>query len=134
MNFQVPQFIEVESKIFGPLSFSQFIFLAGSGAIAFLFYVFMPSIYIAIIPIILSLSAGGALAFYKVNNRSLIYLTQSIIKYLLSNRLYIWQKKNIVPNAPRPTSPTQTSSQTTKISNSRLEELSWSLDINKKVD
>ena len=31
MRFQVPQFIEIESKIFGPLTFKQFIYLAGGG-------------------------------------------------------------------------------------------------------
>ncbi|TSC61742.1 MAG: SsrA-binding protein, partial [Parcubacteria group bacterium Athens0416_74] len=29
MQFQVPQFIEVEDKIVGPLTFKQFVFIAG---------------------------------------------------------------------------------------------------------
>jgi hypothetical protein len=29
MQFRVPQFIDIEDKLFGPLTFKQFIYLAG---------------------------------------------------------------------------------------------------------
>jgi len=48
MRFQVPQFIEIESKIFGPLTFKQFIYLAGGAGLSFLFYAFLP-FFIAVI-------------------------------------------------------------------------------------
>jgi len=35
MRFEVPQFIDVEDKLFGPLTFTQFVYLAGSGGISF---------------------------------------------------------------------------------------------------
>ena len=44
MRFLVPQFIEVEDKLFGPLSFRQFVYLVGSigfaGALYALYGVF----------------------------------------------------------------------------------------------
>ena len=40
MQFQVPQFIEIEDKIFGPLTAKQFFYILGGGAIIFLLYVF----------------------------------------------------------------------------------------------
>ena len=36
MQFQVPQFIEVEDKIFGPLTFKQFVYVAGGAGLAYL--------------------------------------------------------------------------------------------------
>ena len=42
MQFQVPQFIEIEDKIFGPLTFKQFIYLAGGGGLCFLLYTILP--------------------------------------------------------------------------------------------
>ena len=44
MRFQTPQFIEIEDRIFGPLTLKQFIYLAGSAGLAFLFYRTLPLI------------------------------------------------------------------------------------------
>ena len=38
MQFQVPQFIDVENKIIGPLSLRQFLYLAGAGLISFMLF------------------------------------------------------------------------------------------------
>ncbi len=132
MNFQVPQFIEIENKIFGPLSFSQFIFVAGGTALAFLWYVILPNLYFSLIPILLSVGAGLGLAFYKINNRSLIYVLQSVIKYYLSNKLYLWQKD--YKTAPKRTLTTETNNiEILAKSSNRLEELSWKLDVKDKI-
>lgn len=131
MNFQVPQFIEIESKIFGPLSFPQFIYVVGGVAIAFLFYVAIPYFYIALIPMILSVLSGAALAFYKVNDRSLIFLVQSMIKYYTGSKLYLWKKdvakKNISVSEKNPTIDPK------KIYGDKLHELSWSLDVKENI-
>ena len=63
MNFQVPQFIEVEDKVVGPLTFKQFIYLAGGAGLAFVFYA-MLGWYLGMVPIILVLAFSFALAFY----------------------------------------------------------------------
>lgn len=131
MNFQVPQFIEIENKIFGPLTFSQFIYIAGGVAIAFLLYIILPNLYIAILPMILIISFGVLLAFYKINNRSFISILQAMIKYQLSSKLYLWQKEK-----------TNTDSQAVDIKNKpalpglnsdRLAKLSWSLNIKEEI-
>ena len=38
MQYQVPQFIELEDKIVGPLTIKQFGYIAGAGAICFIFF------------------------------------------------------------------------------------------------
>jgi Flp pilus assembly protein TadB len=68
MEYQVPQFIEVEDKIFGPLTLKQFIFVAGGAGLCVTAVLTLHLIgWIIAIPVaIFSL----ALAFYKVNSKS----------------------------------------------------------------
>ncbi len=65
MRFQVPQFIEIEDKIFGPLTFKQFIYLLGGGGAVFILYVFLPIYLMVFLAIPVALFAL-ALAFYQV--------------------------------------------------------------------
>ena len=53
MRFQVPQFIEVEDKIFGPMTLKQFIYMAGGAGLSFLIYVLAKSLIVAFLPIII---------------------------------------------------------------------------------
>lgn len=92
MRFEVPQFIEVEDKIFGPLTWRQFVYIGGgAGMIAILFF-FTPFI----IFVFLGLPIAGlafALAFYPVNNRPFSVFLESAFRYFRGNRLYFWRKK-----------------------------------------
>jgi hypothetical protein len=133
MRFQVPQFIEVEDKIFGPLTLKQFIFLAGGAGLSFLIYVLLQNLIFAAIPIIVVMAAVSALAFYKVNNRPLIDVAEAAFKYWVGGKLFIWKKEE----KPRPQNQadamkdakTYASVMVPKISDSKLKDLSWSLDI-----
>ena len=51
MQFQVPQFIEVEDKIVGPLTFKQFIYLAGGGGVIAILYAFLPLFFVILLGI-----------------------------------------------------------------------------------
>jgi hypothetical protein len=42
MHYQVPQFIEIEDKIFGPLTLKQFIYLAGGVGLCLIFFSLLP--------------------------------------------------------------------------------------------
>lgn len=137
MRFQVPQFIEVEDKIFGPLTLKQFIYLAGGGGLSFLVYVLLKNFIFALIPIILILTTSAAFAFYKVYNRSFVNIAESAFKYYTGAKLYIWKKQEKI----RPTNTkaaikdakTYTSIMVPKISNSKLKDLTWSLDIKESM-
>lgn len=131
MKFQVPQFIEVEDKIFGPLTIKQFIYLAGGGGLSFIIYTYVGklSFILAIIFIIPVVALSLALTFYRVNNRAFIAIIESAFKYLLSNKLYIWKKRDRAPKHKE--TPTETTSlYVPKLSDSKLKDLTWSLDIN----
>ncbi|OJI08144.1 MAG: hypothetical protein COX02_02350 [Candidatus Vogelbacteria bacterium CG22_combo_CG10-13_8_21_14_all_37_9] len=133
MNFQVPQFIEVEDKIIGPLTFKQFIYLAGGAGLAFLIYSQL-GLYLGAVPIIVVGAFSFALAFYKINNRPFIYTLQSALKYYLSSKLYLW-KKNYHPAVGKKIVLGEDKGiQIPRLSDSRLKELSWSLNVKEHLD
>lgn len=105
MRFEVPQFIDVEDKIFGELSLKQFIYVAGGlGAAATLFFSPLPFIvFLILAPLIVGLAFG--LAFVPVNKRPLSILLEAAVQYLTRSRLYLWRK---IERAPTPTPDTNT--------------------------
>lgn len=131
MEYQVPQFIEVEDKIFGPLTLKQFIYLAGGGGLIAAFLLYFP----LIVGIVLSIpvaALAGALAFYKVNNKSFVELLEAGFKYYTSSRLFLWKKENKQIKAVEPTAPVapvEPARQKLGLSSGKLKELAWSLDI-----
>jgi hypothetical protein len=133
MNFQVPQFIEVEDKIVGPFTFKQFLYLAGGIGIAFILYAFLP-LYIAIIPMILIVTLASALTFFKINNRPFVFTLESALSYLLRSKLYLWNKKN-QKKSPVGKNPSQqeNTTQLTRLSESRLADIAWNLDIKDRI-
>ena len=75
MRYQVPQFIEIEDKIIGPLTLKQFVYLAGGAGLSYLVYAvtnpYLP-IFIVVALMLPVAAFGVALAFYKINNRPFI--------------------------------------------------------------
>src|SRR3989344_7084547 len=92
MKYQVPQFIEIEDKIIGPLTIKQFTYLVGGGGMAFIFWTFTP-IYLAIILIAIIIPLSLALAFYKINNKPFIDFLESAFIFYTKKNLYIWKKE-----------------------------------------
>ena len=93
MRFKVPQFIELEDKIVGPLTLKQFFYLGGAAGLLFVLWLFLKlgAFIIVAIPIV---ALAGALAFYRPNGRPLINTIISWFGYLAKPRLYLWRKKD----------------------------------------
>lgn len=138
MRFQVPQFIEIESKIFGPLTFKQFIYLAGGAGIIFLLYIILP-FFLAVMFIVPIGAFAVALAFYKVHNRPFIKVTESAFRYFAAPKIYVWRKEKIqqptsidnltLNQARKGISPQYIP----KLTKSKLKDLAWSLDIKHNI-
>jgi hypothetical protein len=134
MQFQVPQFIEVEDKIFGPLTFKQFIYILGGAGAAYLAWRLLP--FFIAVPLIIGIGGlAAALAFFEYNGRPFILSLESAFYYFIHPKLYLWnnerrakktteQKTQELAKAPVyiPT-----------LSESRLHELAWSLDIKERI-
>ncbi|MBI2609785.1 PrgI family protein [Candidatus Giovannonibacteria bacterium] len=129
-QFQVPQFIEVEDKIFGPLTLKQFLYVLGGGALIFLLWVFLP-FWLAFI---LALPVGAfflGLAFYEVNGQPMVKMLENALDHYSNARLYIWKK--IDRPRPKENSPQKKAPEyLPKLTESKLKELAWSLDIQNK--
>lgn len=131
MQFRVPQFIDVEDKIFGPLTFKQFIYLVGGAALCFVLWKVLPAI-VAIVFMTPVATLSLALAFLKINNKPFIFTLEAFLKYSSGTKLYIWKKetksvpvkeeKEIVKQEVSPDF-------VPKLSGSKLKDLSWSLDV-----
>jgi hypothetical protein len=134
MRYQVPQFIEIEDKIFGPLTFKQFIYLAGAGGICLLFFTVLP-LYFAVLCMIPFIALGAALAFYKVNGRPFIVAVEHAFGYFFGNKLYLWKARPSTSSgqANGQAAPLASAHLATlgvpKLSQSRLKDLAWSLNI-----
>lgn len=91
MRFEVPQFIEIEDKIFGPFTWKQFVYLCGGVGIAGITFITSTLLFVFIgIPI---LGLACLLAFYPVNNRPFDVFLESAITFYSSSRIYYWRKK-----------------------------------------
>ena len=134
MQFQVPQFIEVEDKIFGPLTFKQFIYCLGGIGAAYILWRILPLVVAA--PLILIVGGlAAALAFFQYNGRPFINAFESAFYYFLHSKLYLWNNQNKRSRAPAVKTVSKKASEiyVPKLSDSKLRELSWSLDIQERI-
>ncbi len=95
MQFEVPQFIDIEDRIFGPLTWRQFLYLGGGVGMGVVLFFTAPFIVFLLIGLPLAILAG-ALAFYPVNNRPFSFFLEAIFTYLSSAKLYLWRQKSDV--------------------------------------
>jgi hypothetical protein len=128
MRFQVPQFIEIEDKIFGPLTFRQFVYLVGGAGLCFICYALLP-LFIAVLVILPVAAFSCALAFYKVNSKPFISVVEASVKYVLAGKLYIWKKETKRPVAKKEVQASASTVYVPKLSDSKLKDLAWELDI-----
>ena len=135
MLFQVPQFIEVEDKIIGPFTFKQFVYLAGGAGIAFIIFKIFP-LFIAIFFIVPVILLSLALAFYKVNDQPFIVALESMLKYAIGGKLYVWKKGPPQKNAA--TEKKQGEEDVSgllipRVSEGKLKDIAWSLGVNESI-
>jgi hypothetical protein len=78
---------------------------------------------------------AGALAFLKVNEQPFPNILKNAIMYLIRPRLYIWKKEapHRAAKAQEIKKPETTILAIPKLSQSKLTDLAWSLDIEKKL-
>lgn len=91
MLFNVPQFIDIEDKIVGPLTAKQLGWLAIGGVIMLVLFNYLDNQ--ALIPAAIIISVVfGALAFYRPYNQPLVTFIFSSISFLFRPKIYIWRR------------------------------------------
>jgi hypothetical protein len=104
MQFQVPQFIETEDKIIGPLTLKQFLYLAVAGGICFVLFFFLTTVLWIFVSAIL-FGIAAAFAFISVNGRPLSVAAISALSFYWKPRMYLWQRTAEAPKLPTVTAP-----------------------------
>ena len=99
MQFKVPKFIEMESKIFGPLTFKQFIYLGGGAGLSYILLKLLPTI-IAFLLIIFVAFFSWSLAFTRRDKygKPFVEVTEAAFKYFTKTKLYTWKR---TPKEPK---------------------------------
>lgn len=128
-TFQVPQFIDIEDKIIGPLSLRQFIILVCTAAVVFLSFKLL-QFWLWILVGGAFGALGLALAFLKINGQNFSRVSINFLKYMINPRLYVWQrsgeKKVLVKPQPKIIKKEESSKK--RLSGEELEEMAKKLD------
>ena len=138
MEYQVPQFIEVEDKLIGPLTLRQFIYLSGAVGICVVAFIYLPLVF----SLLVALPVGGfgvALAFYKVNSKPFSDVIEDGFNYYAHSKLFLWKHEtksaeamnraaSVAAAAPEQLRQARPASRLTR---GKLSELAWSLDVKK---
>jgi len=92
MQFVIPQFIDVEDKIIGPITLKQFLFLLGVAIFIFFIWYLFKLWFVVILgtPIVI---LAAALVLVKVNGRPLPGFLRAWLNYWSTPRFYVWKKK-----------------------------------------
>ena len=98
MQFRVPQFIDIEDKILGPLGWKQLAYVLAGIGLTYLIFKASSSKVIATILSIPIISLFGSLAFVKINNKDFLDVMEDASKYFFSNKIYTWQQDKNISN------------------------------------
>ena len=91
-QFVVPQFIDVEDKIIGPVTTRQFIILMVTGFFIFLSYRFSDFTLFVVLTGILSV-IGGTIAFLRINGRPFHFFLLNLMQTVGRPNLRVWNKR-----------------------------------------
>lgn len=133
MQFKVPQFLEIEDKIFGPFTFKEFVYLVGGAGLCYILFKLL-GIWLGAIPILIVGGFSAALTFYHPNGKPFLNMVEAGIKFAMQSKLYIWKKHEVkitndqlrITNENKQEAINQSG---VRLSGSRLRDLAWSLDV-----
>lgn len=135
MQFKVPQFLEIEDKIFGPFTFKEFVYLAGGAGLCFVLFKLL-GFWIGAIPILLVAGFSLTLTFYRPNNKPFIFMLESAFTFLLQSKLYIWKRRKTdakkardIQNVSQGVMERDAIESGVRLGRDRLKDLAWSLDV-----
>jgi len=91
-QFQVPQFIEVEDRILGPVTMRQFFIMLIPITLTIIMY-FILDLWLAIVLAIPSFIITAIFAFVRPNGMTFMKFVSSFLSYTFKPRLYIWKRE-----------------------------------------
>jgi len=100
MSYQVPKFIEEETKLMGLITFNQlWILLSFAGLLILLFVLLQFWLWIILFAILVPF--GLFITFGKVNNQPVYNFFMSAVLHFWLPKHYLWQKEMTISKAPK---------------------------------
>jgi hypothetical protein len=131
MRFEIPQFINIQDKIFGRFTFREALYLVGGGGIIYVFLQLLPT-FLAIffgVPVgIFSL----ALVFYRPNGRPFIDMVEAYVLFSFTQKFYLWRQKEgdkKLSSIERVSGDMNEDERNKEKPKEKISDLAWSLDI-----
>ncbi|HEX9722465.1 MAG TPA: hypothetical protein VGA53_04320 [Candidatus Paceibacterota bacterium] len=95
-QFETPQFIDREAKVIGPLTFKRAAYLGIPLAVIFaLYFVMAADNFILFVAISILLEGGGvALAFIKLEGKSIPEMIMNALFFLVRPKTFVWKRGN----------------------------------------
>lgn len=128
MRFEVPKFIDVEDKIFGPFTWKQFLYLCGGIGVFLIVQKIIGSLFWAIIITSPIIALVLALVFYKINGQDFSIILKSAFQYYFKQKIYVWRlpkksdsKKSMPANKP--------TNKPVKEKSTSIDDVAWGLDV-----
>ncbi|MBU1131679.1 PrgI family protein [Patescibacteria group bacterium] len=94
-QFLVPQFIDVEDKIIGPVTMRQFVLMLISILLGFLLYQLLPFIYFVVAGV-LDLAFFAIISFARVNGRPIHFFLLNFAQTFKKPNVRVWNKESFM--------------------------------------
>jgi len=91
-QYQVPQFIDVEDRILGPITMRQFFIMLIPFGVGILLY-FIVKFWLVIVIDLPVLIASAVFAFYKPYGMKFSRFFSSLLSFLMKPRMYLWKRE-----------------------------------------
>lgn len=135
MQFQVPQFINIEDKIIGPLTLKQFLYILFGGIALFILYNLV-NLFVFILLAIPIAALVYALAFIKIHKQPFINVIKNFLGFLKKPDFYVWKKPTIKTKAqekqiPKIIKTVPTEKKIKLKAKKKLQELGWRVEVEK---
>jgi hypothetical protein len=91
MRYQLPQFIEMEDKLIGPLTLRQFLYLIAVPIICYLLHFFVRLPYVIMVGVIF-FPIALLLAFYRINGRPFTHAFLGLLRFVKKPQMYVWER------------------------------------------
>ncbi len=132
MRFLVPQFIEVEDQVIGPLTLKQGIYILGGVGLSVALFVRF-GFLVALLFGAPVLGIAFMLAFVKIHGRPFSHTLSSAFFFATKNKLYLWKKtpkKMELEKKKEEEKETTANPTPVEMTQSKLKKLAWTLDTN----
>lgn len=135
MQFQIPQFTEIEDKVIGPLTIKQFLYMLAGAIVLFILFKTL-NFFVFVILAIPVAAITLALTFIRINNQPMMSAMKNFFRFVRKPDFYIWKKPE--PGKTKEERPLPEiikkepiNSKEKLIPREKLQEINWKIEVEK---